>query len=143
LRNVIKDFEKYLESEVFVNNPPTKDASDNDYKENLVESKLSEGGALKEIIGGIVDEEVYRQLPVGLFVKKKSKETSIFTYGHSAIDLWSIKDDILSIIELKAKNRMIGIITEIFFYVNYMNDFVNPQSQYVTIQRPAITLTHN
>ena len=25
LRNVIKDFEKYLESKVFVNNPPTKD----------------------------------------------------------------------------------------------------------------------
>lgn len=132
LKEIAKNFNDYLNAKdnFFVNNPPTKDAEDNCKMENFIESKLAERGKLKEIIGNTIDDEVYRQLPVGLFVKEKSKDNSIFTYGHSAIDLWSIKDDTINIVELKAKNKMIGIITEIFFYVNYMNDFINPKNQY-------------
>ncbi|SEL07253.1 hypothetical protein SAMN02910377_02581 [Pseudobutyrivibrio ruminis] len=134
LKPILNDFENYLTADdiYFVNNPPTKDAEDNCHKENIVESKLAEKGKLKDILGEAVNigEEVYRQLPVGLFVGKKSKDNSVFTYGHSAIDLWSIHEDTISIVELKAKNRMIGIITEIFFYVNYINDFINPKCPY-------------
>ena len=132
LKGIVKDFNDYLSKKdiSFVNNPPTKDAEDNSNKENLIESKLAEKQKLREIIGDTIDSDVYRQLPVGLFVNEKSKDNAIFTCGHSAIDLWSIKDDTISIVELKAKNRMIGIITEIFFYVNYMNDFISPRSQY-------------
>lgn len=132
LKEIVDGFKDYLSAKdsFFVNNPPTKDAEDNSNKENIIESKLAERGKLKEIIGDTIDDEVYRQLPVGLFAKEKSKENSIFTYGHSAIDLWSIKDDTISIVELKTKNKMIGIITEIFFYANYINDFINPESQY-------------
>ncbi|WP_027204368.1 hypothetical protein [Butyrivibrio fibrisolvens] len=132
LKEIVDGFKDYLSAKdsFFVNNPPTKDAEDNSNKENIIESKLAERGKLKEIIGDTIDDEVYRQLPVGLFAIEKSKENSIFTYGHSAIDLWSIKDDTISIVELKTKNKMIGIITEIFFYANYINDFINPESQY-------------
>ena len=132
LKEIVNSFKDYLSNKdsFFVNNPPTKDAEDNSNKENIIEAKLAARGKLKEIIGDTIDDEVYRQLPVGLFAKEKSKDNSIFTYGHSAIDLWSIKDDTISIVELKTKNKMIGIITEIFFYVNYINDFINPKSQY-------------
>ncbi len=132
LKEIVDNFKKFLgaKDRFFVNNPPTKDAEDNSNKENIIESKLAERGKLKEIIGDTIDDEVYRQLPVGLFATEKNKDNSIFTYGHSAIDLWSIKEDTISIVELKAKNKMIGIITEIFFYVNYINDFVNPNGQY-------------
>lgn len=140
LEKIVKNFNEYLidKDNFFVNNPPTKDAEDNSNKENLIESKLAERGKLKEIIDDTIDDEVYRQLPVGLFAQDKCIENSVFTYGHSAIDLWSIKDDTISIVELKAKNKMIGIITEIFFYVNYINDFINPKSQYrFEVSKPA------
>ena len=61
---------------------------------------------------------------MGLFIGEKGRDTAVFTNGHSAIDLWNRYDNTINVIELKTHNRMIGIITEIFFYSNYMLDLV-------------------
>ena len=63
-----------------------------------------------------------RQLPVGLFKDKKSVENSIFTGKKSAIDFWLLDGNEFNIYELKANNKMVGILTVIFFYSNYMRD---------------------
>lgn len=69
--------------------------------------------------------EVNQQLPVGIFLHKKSNTTRITPGGKSAIDLWSIDDNILSIYELKADgNNSLGIISELFFYANVMKDLM-------------------
>ena len=71
---------------------------------------------LESYIKGIsLSGEVYRQMPVGLFYEKISDKSRIFSGGKSAIDLWFLNEKELNIIELKARNNMIGIITEIFF----------------------------
>ena len=62
---------------------------------------------------------LYRQLPVGVFEKIVSKNTSIFTGGKSAIDIWGFnKSNELIVFELKAENNeKVGIISELYFYV--------------------------
>lgn len=57
---------------------------------------------------------VDRQLPVGL--KKSGKQ--FFTGGMSAIDIWGLADNTMTIIELKygTKNIKVGIISELFLY---------------------------
>ena len=67
-----------------------------------------------------------RQFPVGV----KRQGTQFFTGGMSAIDLWGMKKDILSIIELKynggeTKNNKVGIISELFMYSNIMRDIIS------------------
>lgn len=75
-----------------------------------------------------------RQLPVGVFKGNISKEASMFTYGHSAIDLWGIKDDALYIFELKkSTNKKVGIISEALFYLWVMSDTINKKFKYETI----------
>ena len=114
-----------------------KSGCDNDANnnENKVEAEFANKGIRKFILEDtdIGDNEVYRQLPVGLFRMKAgrtkgtyncSKDTMVFTGGESAIDLWTWQDKSFKVIELKTENPMIGIITEIFFYSNYMYDFL-------------------
>lgn len=75
-----------------------------------------------------------RQLPVGVFKGNISKEASMFTYGHSAIDLWGIKDDALYIFELKkSTNKKVGIISEALFYLWVMSDTINKKFKYEII----------
>ena len=75
-----------------------------------------------------------RQLPVGVFKGNISKEASMFTYGHSAIDLWGIKDDALYIFELKKiTNKKVGIISEALFYLWVMSDTINKKFKYEII----------
>ena len=135
-----KDISKYVESFKeyiyndrlsFVNNLPSDNNEKNDknteaYKitENFIES-IFENNQFKatswsESVSD--DGSFYRQLPVGLFEGKDDKKKRVFTGGKSAIDLWSCKDDTLNIFELKYDNKMIGIITEIFFYCNFVKD---------------------
>lgn len=72
-----------------------------------------------------------RQLPVGVFKGTISKEASMFTYGHSAIDLWGIKDDALYIFELKKiTNKEVGIISEALFYLWVMSDTIKKRFRY-------------
>ena len=80
-----------------------------------------------------------RQFPVG--VKRQGKQ--FFTGGMSAIDLWGMKKDILSIIELKynggeTKNKKVGIISELFMYSNIMRDIISGN-----IARPERTSKQN
>ena len=52
-----------------------------------------------------------------------SKGTRIFSGGF--LDLWSLNSvdgDELIIYELKTKNQMVGALTEIYFYANFMYD---------------------
>lgn len=120
----------------YINNFPKGDAGvkDTDIKdihvnENVIEIALAEGSKLREVIGkekrlAFGNNPVYRQLPVGLFKNEVKNENRVFTGGKSAIDLWSWNGDTFHVVELKTQNQMIGIITEIFFYANFMRDFL-------------------
>ena len=87
---------------------------------------------MKSVFGKTYDV-IDRQLPVGLFDGVKSDETYITTGKKSAIDLWALSEtkDQIVICELKKKskenyNQKVGIISELYFYVNVMHDvFVN------------------
>lgn len=87
---------------------------------------------MKNVFGKTYDV-IDRQLPVGLFDGVKSDETYITTGKKSAIDLWALSEskDQIVICELKKKskdnyNQKVGIISELYFYVNVMHDvFVN------------------
>ena len=69
------------------------------------------------------------QLPVGVFKDKVSKLTQVMNSG--AIDLWGIDGNVLNIYELKiATNTEVGIISELSFYVNIMNDLMKHQINY-------------
>ena len=70
-------------------------------------------------------DAIDHQLPVGLFEDVVS-ETTHFTPGkHCDIDIWAIDGDILKIFELKRpKNNKLGIISELMFYTNVVNDLL-------------------
>lgn len=130
LKNEVDKFKKYLKDKnhtFFNNSPDSVEAKDSINKltesfiENLIEKKLLNNTQWNNRVES--DGEIYRQLPVGLFLDVVSDASMFFTGGKSAIDLWSCKnDDIINIFELKYDNKMIGIITEIFFYCNYVRD---------------------
>lgn len=72
------------------------------------------------------DQKIYSQLRVGMW----KIEAAPTNRSQSAIDLWTISDNTICAIELKAKstknkkgNNKVGVISEIFFYSNYMYDF--------------------
>jgi len=66
------------------------------------------------------------QLPMGLFDGVVS-ETTHYTPGqHCDIDIWAIDGDTLKIFELKEpKNNPLGIISELMFYTNVVNDLLS------------------
>lgn len=134
-RVVTKFKDNYLENKsVFLcNNVPDKEAGKNGKIECYIEALMAETGkeAFLNSLKKAKNEEdinpkqqVYRQLPVGLFSGSVDDNRKVFTGGASAIDLWTLKDDALQVVELKADNKMVGIITEIFFYSNYMYDLL-------------------
>lgn len=130
LKKQIKAFYKYISKGTFTNNVANGEAgTKTDHNnENAVEVTLAESGVLKEVVGNIFDignNEVYRQLPVGLFKNEVSKETMVFTGGKSVIDLWTWNEDEISLVELKTLNPMVGIVSETFFYANYMRDLLS------------------
>ena len=65
-------------------------------------------------------DNIYHQLPVGI----KKDNDSFFAGTKAAIDLWGMHDKELTIIELKYENNMVGIISELFFYVNIIRDII-------------------
>jgi hypothetical protein len=133
----VDDFKSYISKGVFTNNIGAGKANKSvgDTPENYVEGVLAEKGKLKEIITNvdvdidIGDNNVNRQLPVGLFADKVTKtETPIFTHGHSAIDLWTWNGDEFYVVELKAhNNNTLEIFSEIFFYTNFIRDLLCPE----------------
>ena len=128
LENIKDKFKTYLDSHTFVTSAPDDEASDNldDLKNNLEsyieyvfwDSYRVQRDILKLDRGAIVG----RQLPVSLFDVTKSKKTGVFTFGKSAVDFWALDRDTINVYELKVNNPMVGIITEIFFYSNYVHD---------------------
>lgn len=63
------------------------------------------------------------QLPVRLFNDEIKEDKSITPKSY--LDIWSIKDNLLRIFELKLPtNAEIGIISELMFYVNVMTDVI-------------------
>lgn len=128
LENLKDKFKTYLDSHTFVTSAPDKEANDNldDLKNNLEsyieyvfwDSYRAQRDILKLDRGAIVG----RQLPVSLFDVTKSKKTGVFTFGKSAVDFWALDGDTINVYELKINNPMVGIITEIFFYSNYVHD---------------------
>ena len=148
LKTEIQKWRTYIENkEVFFINNVGKGEAGNKEKhclENEIEAKLAEAdGMLKELVEPAVEfgkNPVFRQLPVGLFCTKMQEEppekkNMVFTGGKSAIDLWSWNKEEFHVIELKAANVMIGIITEIFFYSNYMRDLLLEDGLF-TIYKP-------
>ncbi|MDR1880028.1 MAG: hypothetical protein LBQ78_03770 [Tannerellaceae bacterium] len=76
-------------------------------------------------------DAISHQLPVGIFDAKISNTNRVFPGGNSQIDIWAIKDDVLHIFELKDKrNKKVGIISELMFYVNIMDDLMNHYINY-------------
>lgn len=136
LAEAVSKFEQALDKEAFCNNRPMNKAEpDPSNLESRVEAAFADSAGNKSAGPNLLREltlahnvkigPIYRQLPVGLFKETKSTDNSVFTAGHSAIDLWSLSqgtDPEIVIYELKAGNQMAGIITELMFYANYMYD---------------------
>lgn len=132
LRGIIDIFRGYFENESFVNNYPSAKKSnsidqfngsvttESDVERFFVCNDTEKERLLKK--SGLKTENLFRQLPVGLFKGKKEAKNSLFTRGKSAIDLWAIDEEQIAIFEIKTRNKMVGIISELFFYSNYVND---------------------
>ena len=137
----------------FVNNIGNNLAGQKKKLESQMEKALSEGDKapfLRKQLDLNETDPIYRQFPVGMMQLQRalnakemvcigdeklrtlglnggSANSRIFTGGSSAMDLWAIRGDTLCTIELKAKRQMMGALTEIFFYSNYMHDlYVDP-----------------
>lgn len=123
----IKDkFQNYLDSHTFVTSAPDKKPKEdiaNSNLESYVEYLFCDSiSAQKDILNLHSVTTIDRQLPVSLFEGSKSNTTGVFTGGKSAIDFWALNGDTINVYELKVNNPMVGIITEIFFYSNYIHD---------------------
>lgn len=70
------------------------------------------------------DSQPLRQIPVGLFKERLSRNTRVFTGTTSMIDLGALDDTgSLAIFELKRPgNVKVGAITELLFYANVIRD---------------------
>lgn len=133
------DFKEYISNGVFLNNIPTGSANENEKPECKTEAKLAVKDALRQALENqfdVGDGTVYRQLPVGLFKDKVSASTLIFTGSKSAADLWNISGDEFRVYELKTCNRMVGIVTETFFYSNYFLDLLTEKGMF-TLNRES------
>lgn len=134
LEKLKNKFKKYLDTKSFETNVPLKEAETdldkllNKGLESYVEQLLVNSADKKENILKLSNktanspDKVGRQLPVGLFEGTKAKDNVVFTGGSSAADFWAVDGDTIKVYELKSKNPMVGIITEIFFYSNYVYD---------------------
>ncbi|MBP5687447.1 MAG: hypothetical protein J6X22_02250 [Muribaculaceae bacterium] len=71
------------------------------------------------------------QLPVGLFDNEVKTTKTCTPRGASQIDLWQLDKDTLRIFELKDKdNNSVGIISELIYYANIMNELIKGNIQY-------------
>ena len=138
LTTAVDQFERALQEYAFCNNSPLAEATEYPSKqEPAVEAAFSRAdqtifAELAEAQGFEVSK-LYRQLPVCLFQTeskaKPSPQTSVFVGKGAAIDLWALTDSDIVIYELKTNNEMVGIITELMFYANYVYDmFVNREN---------------
>lgn len=110
-------------SEWVVNYPKNKTQDNATMPEALLERKI------KSFLPAIHDQ----QLPVGMFYKIKSNKTRRTPGGKAGIDLWSLEGCMLNIYELKTDiNNPAGIISELMFYTNVMQDLVSGTIKYAS-----------
>lgn len=87
---------------------------------------------------------INHQFPVGIFDEKVSRTTHYTTGGKSAIDIWAIKNDCLSIFELKEpKNKPLGIISELMFYTNILDDILSHRIMYEESKNVEYAVKHD
>lgn len=122
----LKDkFKIYLASHSFVANVPVKEAEEDLAKllrmglESYVAYLFCDSERAKRNILALTKEAIVgRQLPVGLIEGGKE----LFAGEEAAIDFWAVDENTINVYELKSKKPMLGIITESFFYSNYVYD---------------------
>ena len=113
------------------NNPPEKAAKYNNTgkAEQIIEKKLtySQGGRqhlmhILECATATHLENIFNQLPNGLFDSEIVESNRVFTSG--ACDIWGLDaDGYFCIFELKKKdNKPLGILSELFFYAAYAHE---------------------
>lgn len=131
LNKIKEKFKNYLDSTSFKTNAPLKEAEDdldklsNKGLESYVEQLLVDDNNQKEILKlSSASAIVGRQLPVGLYEDNKDNKDNkeVCIGGTAAADFWAVDGDTIKVYELKSNNPMVGIITEIFFYTNYVYD---------------------
>ena len=151
LKEPVADFARYLyqmdasagAKQNFCNGLPTKEPTNSTYLENRVEELFASSAqpvlsaiTLREAGLTIAPAGIWRQLPVGLYEKEKREATSVFTYGKSAVDLWALAGDSMVIYELKVRNPMVGILTELMFYANYAYDMYVAENRFYPMAPP-------
>lgn len=151
LADMITSFKLLLQKHLVNNYPQSKakgfnkeDKLDERYIECILSKKATQnnGKSLNTYFNkiGVPNDDLIidHQLPVGLFKDEISEAAKVFTGGKSALDLWGFsnsKPNDFYIFELKYNNKMIGTITEVFFYANYMHDLLD--------RNGAFTLSNN
>jgi len=119
----ILNFSQLVQKTNLVINYPSSDKQDSK-SENKIEDKIENlfvNDPQKLLQTKFNLKILNQQLPVGVFKNEKNSGSRLFTGQKSAIDLWGINDDELSIFELKFENSRIGIISELLFYLYLMN----------------------
>jgi len=120
----------YSNSDLYVNYPKSesKEMVSENGKINKGEAKL-ERQLVDEMKKGIPITN--HQLPVGIFKNKVKTGNSLTPRGASQIDIWQLDENVLRLFELKdKKNKGVGIISELMFYANIMNELVNGNINY-------------
>lgn len=123
----VNDFIAKLELGKFLLN---EQLSEKEYKEegskvneNYIEGLFSK--EYKELLKKRTNsKEIYSQLPVGVFENEVKLDNGIFTGKKSALDLWGINDETktIAIFELKYNNIMMGIVSELLFYMYVLEE---------------------
>lgn len=117
-----------------MNHLPDEDAGENDHPEIQAEASFHENPVeIEKLTKKQVVGNVYRQL--GIWLESEDGNIQFLTAGRSAIDLWNITDETLNIFELKAvtdtnSNYKVGIITELFMYMEYCRDMFLKDSRF-------------
>lgn len=86
---------------------------------------------MKSFLSNKFKEKYSHQMPVGVFVDKIGKESSLFSRSKSAIDLWGIKEDEFWLYQRKYDNARMGAVTELLFNSYILRDlFIEHKIQY-------------
>lgn len=129
--DIVNDFMNWLKSGNCLLNHSLRErisVIDTDKMERQIESWFVFENEGKEQLckhWNIDKDQLFNQLPIGVFYEEIAAKNAIFTRGASAIDIWGIGDDqqTLHLIELKCGgNKGIGVISEILFYAAVIYD---------------------
>lgn len=118
LDNKAEEYYDKIKNELprWVVNYPTKDA-----KEDVEGEEAQLEISLHKFLSEHLQSD--HQLPMGLFVDKKSEQNKRTPAGKSQIDLWSLDNNTFTVYELKKDDNIkVGIISELMFYVNVIKD---------------------